>query len=92
MICFDPKNIAKTILRNQRIKLAPTGTEVLVCSKCGKEFTTRGIVDYMFLYMKNGVPVYAPRPDVLCYECEENKKREDAKDNLIGGPLNNVEV
>lgn len=70
-----------------RIRLNPDHTEQIVCSRCGKEFTSRGIQDFAFAYIRNGVPVYVAKPGVLCAECKENEIRESAADNFIGGPL-----
>lgn len=70
-----------------RIRLNPDHTEQITCSRCGKEFTSRGIADFAFAYMKDGVPVYVQRPGVLCPDCEENEKRDSVNNNFIGGPL-----
>lgn len=78
-------------LYRKKIKLNPDYADRIICSRCGKEFVSRGISDMAFAYIKRGAPVYVPRPNVLCYECEENDKREKAKDNYIGGPLDNKE-
>lgn len=73
------------------IRLNPDSTERIRCSRCGKEFASRGIKDYAFAYIRNGAPVYVVRPDILCYECEEEDEREKAEDVFIGGQLSEEE-
>ena len=92
MLCDEYKDGIRVVRTGDKIKLVPENTETLVCSACGREFTTRGLVDYAFAYMDDGIPVYVVRPDVLCYECDDEKKRKSAEDTFSGGPLNNVEV
>lgn len=93
MVCIEDKKDGGHVMRIDRsIQLHPENTEILKCSKCGAEFACRGLEDFAFAYMHNGVPVYVPKADVLCYNCEDEKKYEAAKENMIGGPLNNVEV
>lgn len=73
------------------IRINPDNAERLKCSRCGKEFISRGIKDYLFGYILNGSPVYVPKLNVLCYECEEDDRRDLAEDTFIGGPLDEEE-
>ena len=72
---------------NKVIKVNPDNSEKLRCSRCGEMFVSKGIRDYMFAYISHGCPVYVPRPDVVCYECDKEVKRDRAKGTFVGGPL-----
>lgn len=76
---------------NKVIKLNPDNSEKLICSRCKKEFVSRGLKDYIFGYILNGYPVYIPRPGILCDECEEIDRRDKAAGSFVGGPLDKEE-
>lgn len=76
-----------------RIVIYADGAEQLVCSRCGKIFTSRGLKDMTSWVTSYGMLTYVPRDDVLCYECEENDKMREIEANakLVGGPIGEQE-
>ena len=66
------------VLQDDKIVLTDDHVKMIICSKCGKVFPSRGKEDE---YALDGIlPVY-------CDECEEQAIKE-----LIGGPLNGGKV
>ena len=68
-----------------KIVIYPDNTPRLTCSRCGRQFVSRGIKDMTLGFTSFGEMTYVPRDDVICYNCEAEDKMANAR--LIGGPL-----
>ena len=85
----EPEGASITSKRPKKIQIKWKHADHLFCSRCGKEFVSRGLRDMQIWQTSNGEYTYVPRDDVLCYECEDAEKANSAL--LMGGPLRNKE-